>query len=46
MNPQDELQSLFPNLSPDQLREAKDNLDAYLMLAWEIMEEAEPGRAG
>jgi len=33
------LARLYPNLSEDQLQEAKENLDQYLLLAWEIWEE-------
>jgi hypothetical protein len=29
---------LYPKLSPDELVEAKENLDRYLLLAWEIWE--------
>jgi hypothetical protein len=36
------LARLYPNLSPDELEEAKENLDQYLMLAWEIWEAAHP----
>jgi hypothetical protein len=32
------LARLYPNLSPEELEEAKENLDQYLMLAWEIWE--------
>jgi hypothetical protein len=35
---QDALAKLYPNLSPDELVEAKENLDRYLLLAWEIWE--------
>jgi len=34
-----ELAQLYPNLSPEKLEEAKENLDQYLLLAWEIWEE-------
>jgi len=30
---------LFPNLSEAQLNEAKENLDQYIVLAWEIWED-------
>lgn len=33
-----ELGKLFPKLSPDELAAAKESLDAYLLLAWEIWE--------
>jgi|HubBroStandDraft_6_1064221.scaffolds.fasta_scaffold687359_1 hypothetical protein len=33
------LARLYPNLSEDELQEAKENLDLYLLLAWEIWEE-------
>jgi hypothetical protein len=35
----DELRSLYPNLSDDELTAAKENLDRYLLLAWEILED-------
>jgi hypothetical protein len=35
---QDALAKLYPHLSPDELVEAKENLDRYLLLAWEIWE--------
>lgn len=34
-----EIRALYPNLSPDDLAAAKENLDRYLILAWEIWEE-------
>ena len=33
------LHRLYPNLSPEELVTAKENLDRYLSLAWEIVEE-------
>jgi hypothetical protein len=32
------LKALYPNLSPEELVVAKENLDRYLSLAWEIYE--------
>jgi hypothetical protein len=32
------LRKLYPNLSEEQLMEAKENLKAYLLLAWEIFD--------
>jgi hypothetical protein len=37
-----EIRALYPDLSPEDLAAAKENLDRYLMLAWEIWEEREP----
>jgi hypothetical protein len=34
----DELATLYPNLSPDELERARENLRQYLLLAWEIWE--------
>src|ERR1035441_7860309 len=34
--------SLYPNLSPEELVLAKENLDRYLSLAWEIYEDSRP----
>jgi hypothetical protein len=31
--------NIFPTLTDDELRNASENLDAYLELAWEIFEE-------
>lgn len=36
-----EFKTLYPNLSPDDLIVAKENLDRYLALAWEVWEERE-----
>jgi hypothetical protein len=36
-----ELRVLYPSLSPDELVVAKENLERYLLLAWEIWEERE-----
>ena len=36
-----ELKILYPNLSPEELVIAKENLDRYLTLAWEIFEDAQ-----
>ncbi len=33
----EDLRALFPHLSEDELREAKENLDRYILLAWEIL---------
>jgi len=38
-----ELGELFPKLSPGELAAAKETLDAYLLLAWEIWEEHSAG---
>jgi hypothetical protein len=35
----EELARLYPNLSPEELRVAKENLKQYLLLAWEIWEQ-------
>jgi hypothetical protein len=35
------LGALYPNLSPEELMAARDNLDRYLSLAWEIFEESQ-----
>ena len=32
------LKALYPNLSPEELRAAEENLDQYLLLAWELWE--------
>ena len=40
----DELRALYPSLTDEQLLEAKENLDRYILLAWEIMEELEDAR--
>jgi len=40
-----EIRALYPDLSPDDLAAAKENLDRYLMLAWEIWEERTCRRA-
>jgi hypothetical protein len=45
-----ELKPLYPDLSPEELEEAKENLRQYLLIAWEIWEsqhkqEAEASRA-
>jgi hypothetical protein len=34
-----EVKALYPSLSPDDLAAAKENLERYLILAWEIWEE-------
>jgi len=36
----DTLKALYPNLSPEELVLAKENLDRYLSLAWEIYEDS------
>jgi hypothetical protein len=38
-----ELKSLYPDLTPEELIVARENLDRYLALAWEIFEEAHAG---
>jgi hypothetical protein len=35
----DALRKLYPKLSIEELERAKDNLDRYLLLAWEISED-------
>lgn len=35
----EELRALFPNIPDEEFARAKENLDQYLLLAWEIMEE-------
>jgi hypothetical protein len=39
MSEQNEFGKLFPHLSSDERAAAKEILDAYLLLAWEIWEE-------
>jgi len=39
MSEQNEFGKLFPHLSSDEPAAAKEILDAYLLLAWEIWEE-------
>jgi hypothetical protein len=39
----DELRALYPGLSEEDLIEAKENLDRYILLAWEIMEDQSEG---
>jgi hypothetical protein len=34
------LKALYPNLSPEELELAKENVDRYLSLAWEIFEDS------
>jgi hypothetical protein len=34
------LKALYPNLSPEELELAEENLDRYLSLAWEIFEDS------
>jgi hypothetical protein len=38
-----ELKKLFPKLAPGELAAAKESLDAYVLLAWEIWEEHSVG---
>jgi hypothetical protein len=38
-----ELKKLFPKLAEDDLAAARETLDAYLLLAWEIWEEHSGG---
>ena len=37
----DALKALYPKLSPEELVMAKENLDQYLSLAWEIFEDSQ-----
>ena len=37
----DELKNLYPTLTDEELRIALENLDRYLELAWEIIEDAQ-----
>ncbi len=37
----EDLRALYPDLTDDELMEAKENLDRYILLAWEIMEDRE-----
>ena len=37
----DELKNLYPTLTDEELRIALENLDRYLELAWEIVEDAQ-----
>jgi hypothetical protein len=37
----DALRALYPKLSPEELVLAKENLDRYLSLAWEIFADAQ-----
>ena len=37
----DELKTLYPSRHDEELADAKENLDRYLLLAWEIMEDQE-----
>ena len=39
-----ELKILYPNLSAEELVIAKENLDRYILLAWEIFEDLEMER--
>jgi len=41
--PIDELKLLYPELNPEELRLARENLNRYLALAWEIFEDAQMG---
>jgi len=41
----EELQKLYPSLSQHELQIAKENLDRYLLLAWEIIEEHKQAQA-
>ena len=38
MNHEDALAKLYPDLTPEELVEAKENWERYLLLAWEIWE--------
>jgi hypothetical protein len=42
----DPLRDLYPTLNEEELRIVKENLDRYLEIAWEIMEEMEDGEKG
>lgn len=37
----EQLKNLYPALSPEELLLAKENLDRYLLLSWEIYEDLE-----
>jgi hypothetical protein len=37
----EELREIYPDLTEEELASLKENLDAYLTLAWEIMQESE-----
>lgn len=37
------LKALWPRLNDDELADARENLDAYLALAWEIYEDIQEG---
>ena len=37
----DRLRALYPNLSDEELRTAKENLDRYLEFVWGVFEESE-----
>jgi hypothetical protein len=39
------LARLYPNFSPEELEEAKENLDHYLLLAWEIWTEEQAAKS-
>ena len=39
MTSMEELRVLYPHISPEDLAVVKENLDRYLLLAWEIVEE-------
>jgi hypothetical protein len=39
VNEIEQLKALYPGLSPDEISLAKENLDRYLSLAWEILED-------
>jgi hypothetical protein len=39
------LARLYPNFSPEELEEAKENLDQYLLLAWEIWQEEQTAKS-
>ncbi len=36
----EDLAALYPDLSPEELELAKENIDRYLSLAWEIFEDS------
>jgi hypothetical protein len=42
----EKLKRLYPRLSADELEIAKESLDEYLLLAWEILEEDSHGTTG
>ena len=45
MDQMDALAKLYPQLTPEELVEAKENLDRYLLLVWEIWEDEQKRKA-